>query len=644
MVNRYYRGTEYRPELSAPPVQFIGAALEQAQKQYDTNFAAAQGLKNKYIQARAADRARANELQSQFESRIDSVASKYNGDYSQASKELYQLQNDMSKLYAPGGEAFAIQQNYAAEQDSLKREQERLAKGEIQNQQLQSLRSFYDRQGPTTLDPNTGTYSQLKRLDLAKYYDVNKEFTEILNGVKPRTVERAYRTGRIVNGEVESVTKKEQFIDPNEVANAFESKMWSDDGIRNYYYQQAELMGQDPKQTFQNVIDTYKTQVIPSRTGVIEDSQKLDYKVNWKTEADYKFKHQWALAEKSHQDALKRLKAKSEMDSGVSADGQSAYLTVAGDANSQFTPIPEVTKAAMPSTASDPLGIMSWMVGTKSFPTNVSALLANRNNPAYNYDRLEAIKKGNPNLPDSDIIRKYNEVMSKDTGSREFGRITYDPINTTPVQQEEVNRILPGLLQGTYVVYKKDNATGKVVKLPNASDVQALGKKLQNEKNPLKSDYGALGRARGASGHVPSGSLIIPDPYGKGDYYFVEPNGVNMKNYQEQVLNKAFGDIQNPSIQEGPAFPVNDPVTGKTLSYAKWKKTYDSDGIGTIAYYPVTLTPDGKELTNYNDPFTVDGRLATSSDMERSLVPFEIIQKMTAHKKLTDQENEYATQ
>ena len=114
-VNRYYRGSEYRPELYAPPVQFIGAALEQAQKQYDTNFAAAQGMKNKYIQARQQDRSRANELQSQFESRIDQVASKYNGDFSQAGKDLYKLQADMAKLYGPGGEAGAIQNNFALE-------------------------------------------------------------------------------------------------------------------------------------------------------------------------------------------------------------------------------------------------------------------------------------------------------------------------------------------------------------------------------------------------------------------------------------------------------------------------------------------------------------------------------------------------
>lgn len=644
-LNRYYKGTEYRPELYAPPVQFIGAALEQAQKQYDVNFAAAQGLKNKYIQANPNDRARANKLQSDFEAKVDSVASKYNGDYSQASKELYSLQNEMAKAFGPGGEAGAIQTNYGIVQDSMKAERERHAKGEVTQQQMAALNRFYEQQAPTTLDPATGTYSQVRRLDLAKYRDVDEQFTKTLNGIKPRTVERAYRTGRIVNGEVESITKKEQFIDPNEVSNAFESAMWADEGLRQYHYQMAVLMGEDPAKSYQGLIDNYKANVIPSRTGVLEDSQKLDYKVNWKTEADYKFGHQWALAEKSHQDALKRLKAKSEMDSGLSSDGQSAYLTVATDANSNFAQIPETTKSTAPSSTYDPLGIGSWIasMGNSSKPTSVAALLANRTNPAYNYDRLAAIRNANPNLPDSDVIRKYNEIASKGTGSRDFGRITYDPINTTPVQTEEMERTLPGLLAGTYQVWKKDNKTGKVVKLTDAAAVRELGAKYQDPKHPQKSNYRALGRARGASGHVPSASLVLPDPYGKGDYYFVAPNAIDMVNYQAQVLDKAFGDIQNPNVQEGAPFPVVDAATGGT-SYAKWKKTYDGDGIMSFAYYPTTPSGEDTWLTDFNKPFTVNGRLATTSDMERKMVPFSKVQKMTAHKTSKDQENEYSTQ
>lgn len=638
-TNRFYQGREFQPQLYAPPVQFIGAALEQAQKQYDVNFAAAQGLKNKYIQARPQDRARANQLQQEFESRIDSVATKYNGDYSQAGKELYKLQADMSKLYGPGGEANAIQQNLAITQDSLKRERERLAKGEIQQQQLAALERFYNQQGPTQLNSETGVYSQAKTLDLAKYYDLNKEFTEVLNGVKPRTIERAYRTGRVINGEIESITEKKQYINPNEVANAFETKIREDDGIRNYILQTADLLGEDPQQALDRTIDNYKQNVIPSRTGILEDSQKLDYKLDWKTKSDYEFKQQWSLAEKRHQDSLKRLKFKDDLDNaGTDNGGQSSYLTVTGDANSNFTPIPETSKY---TTAGSKMSLFGFS-STEERPTNVSELLANRTNPNYNYGRLESIKKANPNMRDSDIIRKYNEAVSKDTGSREYGRIDYDAYNTTPVQQEEANRLMPGLLQGTYEIYRKDNATGKVVKIVNAEDRIDFAKKLANEKNPLKADYGALGRARGHTGHVPSGSVVMPDPYGSGDYYFVAPNRVDIKNYQDEVLNKAFGFIQKPEFQEGEVFPVKSNKDGR-VSYAKGVKEY-VDGRMHIVYYPVKQGPNGTHLTDYGDPFTAAGGIATTSEMERMLLPWEEIKRLYPHKKKSDLENEELTQ
>lgn len=638
MVNRYYRGTEYRPELYAPPVQFIGAALEQAQKQYDVNFAAAQGLKNKYIQARPQDRARANQLQQEFESRIDSVASKYNGDYSQAGKELYKLQADMAKLYGPGGEAFAIQQNLAVTQDSLKRERERLAKGEITQQQLASLDSYYKRQGPTQLNPETGTYNQVNSVDLAKYYAVDKEFDEYMKGVKPKTIERAYRTGRVINGEIESVTMKKQYIDPNEVAQGFASKLYSDAGFTNYMRQMADLNGEDVNSAMDGVIGNYTNNIIPTRTGILEDSQKLDYKLDWKTKSDYEFKQQWSLAEKRHQDALKRLKFKDELDSAAAGDGQSSYLTVAGDANSNFTPIPETTKV---TTGNSRMSLFGWM-GTEEKPTSVQELLLNRNNPNYNYGRLESIQKANPNLRDADIIRKYNESVSKDSGVREYARVDYDAYNTTPVQQEEANRLMPGLMQGTYEIYRKDNATGKVVRVVNAEDRIDFAKKLANEKNPLKADYGALGRARGHTGHVPSGSVVLPDPYGKGDYYFVAPNRVDIKNYQDEVLGKAFGFIQRPELEEGEVFPVKNTKNGG-MSYAKGKKEY-VDGRMHVVYYPVKLGPNGTHLTDYSDPFTVGNGVATTSEMERMLLPWEDVKKLYPHKKKADLENEELTQ
>ena len=79
MVNRYSTISEKDFNLYVPPIEAIGAALETAQKTYDTNFMFANELKNKYINARPQDRASANELQTGWENQVDSLVKKYNG-------------------------------------------------------------------------------------------------------------------------------------------------------------------------------------------------------------------------------------------------------------------------------------------------------------------------------------------------------------------------------------------------------------------------------------------------------------------------------------------------------------------------------------------------------------------------------------
>lgn len=201
MVNRYYKQDPYRGDLYKPPVEFIASALQMAQKQYDTNYVAAQELKNKYATTLPQDRARANEIQTQFESKVDDVVSKFGYDSGAATKELYKLQNELAKAYGPGGEVGAMIQNYSTVQDSLKRERERLAKGEINQAQLALLQNHYQTFEGTKLDPTTGTYKQAPVTDLAQYVDDSKIFEEVLTKVKPRTIERAYKTGRKVDGQ-----------------------------------------------------------------------------------------------------------------------------------------------------------------------------------------------------------------------------------------------------------------------------------------------------------------------------------------------------------------------------------------------------------------------------------------------------------
>jgi len=158
VINRYSTISEKDFNLYVPPIEAIGAALETAQKTYDTNFMFANELKNKYINALPQDRARANELQTGWEQQVDSLVKKYNGDYSTASKDLYLLQKDIEKQYRQGGEANAIETNYNLLQDSKKRNQERLAKKDIKQMQYSALYDYFDKNYKGVTKGEDGTY------------------------------------------------------------------------------------------------------------------------------------------------------------------------------------------------------------------------------------------------------------------------------------------------------------------------------------------------------------------------------------------------------------------------------------------------------------------------------------------------------
>lgn len=98
MVNRYYKQDPYRGDLYKPPVEFIASALQMAQKQYDTNYVAAQELKNKYATTLPQDRARANEIQTQFESKVDDVVSKFGYDSELPPKSCINYRTSSLKL------------------------------------------------------------------------------------------------------------------------------------------------------------------------------------------------------------------------------------------------------------------------------------------------------------------------------------------------------------------------------------------------------------------------------------------------------------------------------------------------------------------------------------------------------------------
>jgi hypothetical protein len=65
VVNRFFRRTPYDIGLYVPPVDVIRETMQFAQKQYDTNYALSESIKNNFINSLPQDRQRANEIQKQ---------------------------------------------------------------------------------------------------------------------------------------------------------------------------------------------------------------------------------------------------------------------------------------------------------------------------------------------------------------------------------------------------------------------------------------------------------------------------------------------------------------------------------------------------------------------------------------------------
>jgi hypothetical protein len=628
-TNRYYRGDPYRGDLYKPPVEFIANALEKAQKTYDSNFVAAEGLKNKYIQTLPQDRARANELQKQFETKVDDVVSKYGYDSSAASKELYKLQTELAKQYGPGGEAGAMTQNYSMVQDSLKRERERLAKGEITQTQFQVLQNHYNKFGGTKLDPTTGTYSQAPITDLAQYIDDSKIFEETLAKVKPRTIERAFKTGRKVDGQWEYMTRKEQFIDPNEVSTAFSQNLLGDDKFSNYVSQLAQMTGSDPNAILNEITNKYTQDIIPSRTGLMEDSRKLDYKDDWRDKENLNFAHQKALEQIRLQNRLKVIQFKEELGSEGANGPVSSYLTLTKAGNNAFKPLPLTEKV---DSSGKPLSWMQteWWTGKSEKPMDVNRILS-EGRAGVNIPLLQSIKDANPTAPSSDLLRMYNQHVGQD---QNFSRIDYNRYETTGAQREDFQRLVPELLQGNREIVQIDRATGNVVPITDQDTRIELAKLWAD---PKRKDMAAIGKTSSHSGHVPVGTLM-PDPTGNGNYYVVKENRNDLINLQSEVLDKAFKFIQDDSRREGDIFELNLP-NGKKQPLVGRKEYIN--GYQNIVYYEVSKTGPDTYVTHYDKPLMNGSRIATTKELEDVILPYSELKTTYPHKTKSQYESEF---
>jgi len=356
---------------------------------------------------------------------------------------------------------------------------------------------------------------------------------------------------------------------------------------------------------------------------MLENSQIFDYKEDWKAKENLRFAHNKALKAIEQRNALQRIDYKNQLDSDA-GDLIPAELTVGRSLTPTY---PELPKTLTATTGTSILDARS-----SSFPATYAYLMSTKD-VNVNKEMLRSIKASNPKATDGQIIDMYN-AKRVDTN---YSKVHYYPFKTTGSQQEESNRLLPGLMNGSYRVYEMDGG-GQVTEIEKLDDKIDLAKKLKDPKNPLKTRVPAIGKSLGFTGQAPSGATVFPDPDKEGKVYFVASPQTNMARANQDIVSKAFGYMKD-GRQQGDYFEINDKNTGKKVGLVG--VTHYENGEPIRIFYGARN--NGKEV-NFDDPLTINGRIAEPYDLERLLFDDETVKKLFPSKTKPNYEAEFLTQ
>ena len=258
MVNRYTQFTPLTFDLHKPDVGVMASLAEGLQKRYDANFEAAESLRNTLINSLPQDRIRANEKQAEYSKKIDNVVSAYNGDYSQATKDLYRLKKEIERDFAPGGEANAIQTNYLTYVDWDKRQKERVAKGEVTSSDLSMASNYFMNSFAGTKSDEYGVYSKLNIQELAKTVDMDKIVRDVAGTMKPEKIERGNTVFK--NGLKIDIVEAQEGVSYERLSPSLKLALSSNPEVANYFSQKMLFSGADP-----SLSRTYLEQYADSR-------------------------------------------------------------------------------------------------------------------------------------------------------------------------------------------------------------------------------------------------------------------------------------------------------------------------------------------------------------------------------------------
>lgn len=152
--------TEFK--LPQTNLEVLAGVLNAKQKRFDESVDQYDDINNQYIDAYKTDRATANTIQNQWQTKADEIVNNYQGDYSRAYRELKGLRKNITKDMSPGGKAHAIIMNNKAINEALVDARDRYSKGLISAEDLKIQQDAIDRQyaqGIGEMDPLTGNYN-----------------------------------------------------------------------------------------------------------------------------------------------------------------------------------------------------------------------------------------------------------------------------------------------------------------------------------------------------------------------------------------------------------------------------------------------------------------------------------------------------
>lgn len=258
MVNRYTQFTPLEFNLDKPDVKVAAVALEQLQKKFDVNLEAADKMKDLLIDALPHDRLRANELQKGIAKRVDDVVAAYNGDYSQATKALYDLKSQIRKEFAPGGEAAEIAQNYKNYGEWRTRQEERIKKGDVSSDDFAAANKYYmENFKGTVADPETGLFNRFEADEVAKRVDPDQIIQDVYKNFKPEKIKTA--TTVFKNGLKTDITTETEGITAERLLPSFEVALQNNPDFAAHIMQRAKFAGVDPE-TVKTYIANYAKQ------------------------------------------------------------------------------------------------------------------------------------------------------------------------------------------------------------------------------------------------------------------------------------------------------------------------------------------------------------------------------------------------